>query len=164
MAKDAEKVEMAEGKLGKVVAIRLKPGADVLKGLEQAAANAGIQNGVILTGMGSLDGARYCNPVELKDSPSGYGYDKPLELKGPIELTSMSGIICHDDEGVTNLHVHICLTDRYGTGHGGHLVEGTKVLLTTDVVMAEITGGVIMGRKYDPELGVPIFNPVQADE
>lgn len=162
MANLSENLEMAEGALGKVVAIRLKPGTDVLKGLEQAAKDAGINNGVILTGMGSLDGARYCNPVEIEESPSGYGYDIPLELKGPIELTAMSGIICHDDEGVTNLHVHICLSDRYGTGHGGHLVEGTKVLLTTDVIMAEIAGGVIMGRKFDPDLGVPIFNPVQA--
>ena len=48
----------------------------------------------------------------------------------------------------------------YGTGHGGHLVEGTKVLLTVDVVIAEIEG-MIMGRKFNEELEVPLFAPRQ---
>ena len=34
------------------------------------------------------------------------------------------------------------LSDRYGSAHGGHLVEGTRVLLTVDVVIAEIGGTV----------------------
>ena len=76
-------------------------------------------------------------------------------------MTNASGIICHDDEGNTNLHVHMTLTDRHGNAHGGHLVEGTKVLLTVDVIIAEIEG-VVMGRKFDEELEVPLFAPRQA--
>ena len=53
------------------------------------------------------------------------------------------------------------LSDRYGSAHGGHLVEGTRVLLTVDVVIAEI-GGLVMGRKFDEELEVPLFAPRQA--
>ena len=53
------------------------------------------------------------------------------------------------------------LTDRHGNAHGGHLVEGTKVLLTVDVIIGEISG-VIMGRKFDNELEVPLFAPRQA--
>jgi len=153
-------MEMAQGKLGRVLAIRLKPGTDVLLGLTEACKQAGINNGVILSGIGSLRDPHFCNPVELP-TKAGFGYGETLHLTGPIELTSMSGIICHDDEGVTNLHVHINLTDRHGNAHGGHLVEGTTVLLTTDVVIAEIEG-VIMGRKFDPELEVPLFAPKQA--
>jgi len=153
-------MEMAQGKLGRVLAIRLKPGTDVLLGLTEACRKAGINNGVILSGIGSLKDPHFCDVVELP-TKAGFGYGETLHLTGPIELTSMSGIICHDDEGVTNLHVHINLTDRHGNAHGGHLVEGTTVLLTTDVVIAEIEG-VIMGRKFDPELEVPLFAPKQA--
>ena len=153
-------IEMAQGKLGKVVALRLQPGTDVLLGLTEACNRAGINNGVILSGIGSLDGVKFCNPVELP-TKAGYGYGEVLHLTGPIELTSAAGIICHDDEGNTNLHVHIGLSDRYGNAHGGHLVEGTKVLLTVDVVIAEIEG-MIMGRKFNEELGVPLFAPRQA--
>ena len=53
------------------------------------------------------------------------------------------------------------LSDRYGNAHGGHLAEGTKVLLTVDVIIAEIEG-LVMGRQVDEELEVPIFNPRQA--
>ena len=153
-------MEMAQGKLGRVVALRLKPGTDVLLGLEEACKRSGINNGVILSAIGSLDSPHFCNPVEVP-TKAGYGYGEVLHLTGPIELTNASGIICHDDEGNTNLHVHMTLTDRHGNAHGGHLVEGTKVLLTVDVIIAEIEG-LVMGRKFDEELEVPLFAPRQA--
>ena len=153
-------MEMAQGKLGRVVALRLKPGTDVLLGLEEACPRSGINNGVILSAIGSLDSPHFCDVVEVP-TKAGYGYGEVLHLTGPIELTNASGIICHDDEGNTNLHVHMTLTDRHGTAHGGHLVEGTKVLLTVDVIIAEIEG-LVMGRKFDEELEVPLFAPRQA--
>ena len=152
-------MEMAQGKLGRVIALRLKPGTDVLLGLQDACERNGINNGVILSAIGSVNGVQYCNPVELP-TKAGYGYGEILHLTGPIELTNASGIICHDDEGNTNLHVHISLSDRHGNAHGGHLVEGTKVLLTVDVILAEIEG-LVMGRKFDEELEVPLFAPRQ---
>lgn len=152
-------IEMAQGKLGRIIALRLTPGTDVLLGLTEACNRAGINNGVILSAIGSLDTPHFCDVVEL-DTKAGYGYGETLHLTGPIELTNASGIICHDDEGNTNLHVHMTITDRHGNAHGGHLVEGTKVLLTVDVVIAEIEG-VIMGRKFNEELGVPLFAPRQ---
>ena len=153
-------MEMAQGKLGRVVALRLKPGTDVLLGLEEACKRSGINNGVILSAIGSLDSPHFCNPVEVP-TKAGYGYGETLHLTGPIELTNASGIICHDDQGNTNLHVHMTVTDRHGNAHGGHLVEGTKVLLTVDVILAEIEG-LVMGRKFDEELEVPLFAPRQA--
>ena len=152
-------MEMAQGKLGRVIAVRLKPGTDVLLGLQEACERNGINNGVILSAIGSLQDPHFCNPVELP-TKAGYGYGETLHLTGPIELTNASGIICHDDEGNTNLHVHMTVTDRHGTAHGGHLVEGTKVLLTVDVILAEIEG-LVMGRKFDTELEVPLFAPRQ---
>ena len=153
-------METAVGGLSRVLAIRLKPGTDVLLGLEEACKANGINNGVILSAIGSLDSPHFCDVVEVP-TKAGYGYGEVLHLTGPIELTNASGIICHDDEGNTNLHVHMTLTDRHGNAHGGHLVEGTKVLLTTDVVIAEING-IVMGRKFDNELEVPLFAPRQA--
>ena len=52
------------------------------------------------------------------------------------------------------------LCDRHGNAHGGHLVEGTKVLLTLDAVIAEVEG-IDMRRKYNDELGVPLLAPQQ---
>ena len=152
-------METAVGGLSRVLAIRLKPGTDVLLGLEEACKANGINNGVILSAIGSLRDPHFCDVVELP-TKAGYGYGETLHLTGPIELTNASGIICHDDEGNTNLHVHMTVTDRHGNAHGGHLVEGTQVLLTVDVILAEIEG-LVMGRKFNEELGVPLFAPRQ---
>lgn len=152
-------METAEGKLGRVIAVRLCPGSDVLLGLEEACKKYDINNGVIISAIGSLQTPLFCDVVELP-TKAGYGYGETLHLTGPIELVSATGIVCHDDEDVTNLHVHMTVTDRHGNAHGGHLVEGTKVLLTTDVVIAEIDG-LVMGRKLDPYYEVPLFAPRQ---
>lgn len=153
-------MEAAEGKLGRVVAIRLLPGTDVLLGLTEACERYKINNGVIISAIGSLNGVRFCSVDKLPDTRAGYGYSGILELEGPIELTGASGIICHDKEMNTNLHVHVTLSDPKGIAFGGHLAEGTRVLLTTDVVIGEIEG-VIMGREFNEELGVPLFAPKQ---
>ena len=58
-------MEMAQGKLGRVIAVRLKPGTDVLLGLQEACERNGINNGVILSAIGSLQDPHFCNPVEL---------------------------------------------------------------------------------------------------
>lgn len=152
-------IEMAQGKLGRVIVVRLRPGADVLLSLEEACREHNITNGVILSAIGSLQSPQFCDVVE-KPIKAGYGYGETLHLTGPIELTSASGIICHDDEGTINLHVHMDLCDRHGNAHGGHLVEGTKVLLTLDAVIAEVEG-IDMRRKYNNELGVPLLAPQQ---
>ena len=48
-------LEMAQGQLTRVIAVRLRPGTDVLAGLTEACSRAGISNGVILSAIGSLD-------------------------------------------------------------------------------------------------------------
>ena len=155
-----QSIKMATGTIKRVIAFRLKPGMDVLNGLKEVCEKENIKNGIILSGIGSLDGAVFGNPVPLKDKKAGYGYGNPTTLYGPIELTNISGMICHDDDENILLHVHVSLSDQHGTGHGGHLIEGTKVLLTTDMVIAELEG-IAMGRKYDENLEVPIFAPKQ---
>ena len=155
-------METAEGRLGKAIAVRLRPGADVLLGLTEACRRYNINNGVILSAIGSLDGVSFCNVDYLPGSKAGYGYTETLRLEGPIELTGASGIICHDKENNTNLHIHITLSDKTGKAYGGHLTEGTKVLLTTDVVLCAVEG-IVMGREFNDELGVPLFAPRQEE-
>ena len=150
--------EIAEGGLKRVIAVRLHPGDDVLLSLEQLCREKNLKNGLILSAIGSLDGAAFYNPVELPHKKAGYGYSDPICMDGPIELLSLSGMICHDDQGKILLHVHYCLADKDGNGFGGHVIEGNEVLLTTDVVIAEIEG-IEMGRAYDKDLEVFLFAP-----
>lgn len=151
-------MQSAKGAFEEVLTIRLKPESDVLEGIEAACREYGVQNGVLLSGIGSWSSAVYCNPTRLEDGRVGYG--TPYVREGLLELVSLSGIICHDDEGVISPHIHLTLTSGEGAAFGGHLCYGCKVLLTTDIVIG-VVGGIDMLRRFDPELRVPLFHPVQ---
>lgn len=151
-------IKMAQGGIKKVIAARISPGENVMGGLKQICEKYHINNGIILSGIGSLDGLEYLVPVILPDKKAGYGYGAPLHVADPISVTNISGMICHDETGETLLHVHISGSDNSGTLRGGHLTENNKVLLTLDVIIAELDE-VEMGRAYDDDLEVMIFSP-----
>ena len=155
-----EQFSAAEGKLGRVIVLRLKPGMDLLDGIQAACERYQIRNGVILSAIGSLGRVRYCDVEALPEKKCGYGYGRVLELDDTIELTGAGGVICSDAEGNINLHVHICMSDKNGKAYGGHLVQGTTVLMTADIVLGEIEG-VSMLREYDPEMDVYLLSPRQ---
>ena len=130
-----EQISAAEGRLGRVVVIRLAPGADLLNGMQTACERYGIHNGVVISAIGSLACVRFCN-------------------------VGAGGVICSDVEGHINLHVHISMSDKTGKDYGGHLVEGTRVLMTADIVLGE-NEGVSMLREYNEDMDVYLLHPQQ---
>ena len=76
-------IQMAQGGVKKVIAARISPGENVMEGLKQICEKYNINNGVILSGIGSLDGLEYLVPVILPDKKAGYGYGVPL-LSAPL--------------------------------------------------------------------------------
>jgi predicted DNA-binding protein with PD1-like motif len=148
----------AAGKVGRIVAFRLAPGEDLLEGLAEACAKHNLNNGLIMTGIGSLRSARFFNPVPLPGRKIGYGYGDPIVLAGPIELISANGMICKGDSGETLFHIHCGFSDQNGGGWGGHLIEGNKVLITADFIIGEVED-MIMGRRFNDDVELMIFHP-----
>lgn len=142
------------------MAVRLLPGMDVLLGLEEACRENGINNGVIVSAIGGVTTAVICDPLFFPERKQPYNYGDPIVLNEPLCISGLSGIICHDDRGELNLHIHISLSDGNSKAYAGHLKEGTVTMQTVDAVVAEI-GGLNMIRKYDPDLEVPVFSPEQ---
>lgn len=151
-------MQSAAGSIGRVIALRMAPGEDILLGLQQVCKEHNLNNGIILSGIGSLNGARFCDPICLPEKKAGYGYSDPIVMNGPVELLSAAGMICQGVDGETLFHVHLSLSDQNGGGWGGHLIEGNKVLLTADFVIGELNG-LCMGRRWDTDLETFIFNP-----
>ena len=54
--------------------------------------------------------------------------------------------------------VLLSISDESGNAYGGHMQPGCEVLLTTDIVIGEFSG-INMARRFDTELGVPLFSP-----
>lgn len=138
--------------------LELNRGELFIESIQKVCEENNILNGVVLSAMGSLDGARYFAPVRKPEKKFPYGYSDPTILEGPIELIGATGIICHSDNNEVLLHVHVSLADSNGNGFAGHLIEGNKALFTIDIVLLEIDG-LNFKRRFDEDLDVYIFNP-----
>ena len=149
----------AKGGLKRVVAVRMSPGENVMQGLENACAEYGINNAIILSGMGSLDGCEYLVPIPLPDKKAGYGYGDPIKVTDSVSVTGVSAVRRKIYRHL--FHVHVNVSDNSGTVRGGHLTDNNTVLLTFDVVIGELGDGLEMGRAYDEDLEVFIFRPKQ---
>jgi hypothetical protein len=155
-----EVMKFAKGGFKHIYAVRLEPGEDVMASMQEFCENNGIKKGVIISGIGSLNGCSYFDPEELEGKPGLYGYGDPIELPCPIELITLCGNICTDAQGKVSLHVHASFADEKGLSYGGHFKEGNLVLTTVEMVIGEIEG-FDMSRAIDPLRGVPLFTPIQ---
>lgn len=153
-------MKYAKGSFKNIYAVRLEPDEDVMLSLRRFCEENGVGHGVIISGLGSLQGCSFFDPEELPGKPGLYGYGDPIELPCPIELIGLNGIICTEDDGTISLHVHASFADESGKEYGGHFKEGNHVLTTVELVIGEMDG-IRMRRTVDPDRGVMVFSPVQ---
>ncbi len=149
---DLPGIRYGAGSLGRVIAIRLAPGADLLRSIRDVAKAEGIRAGVIVSGVASLSRATLRNvlrkpePFPITDAHRIY---TPKEET--LELLSLSGNIAERD-GEIVVHGHFVVSSgvEKGVAYGGHLIEGCQVLSTGEVVIVEILGLPVV-RRVDPE-------------
>lgn len=150
----------ALGSVSRIMALRLKPGTDMLLEIEKACVTNGIRNGVVVSGIGGVTTAVFCDPTYFPGRKQPYNYGAPIVLQENLSIAAISGIICNDDDGAVNTHIHVTFSNEQGQCYAGHLKEGTRTMLTVDLVIAELQG-LRMSRKFDEELEVPLFCPIQ---
>ena len=152
---ELEKVRANTGRLGKVVVMRLAPGCDLKKSLEEIARSEKIQSGVILSGAGSLSQVTLRNVRLFPDEFPIMDRNRIFTpKKEPLELLSLSGNISREEEKI-QVHCHITISSGLedGRAYGGHLIEGCVVFSTCEVILAEVTG-LEMKRNIDPDTRV----------
>jgi predicted DNA-binding protein with PD1-like motif len=121
--------------IGRLLLIRLNPGDDLLRGLEQAVAEAGIRNGAILSGVGSLKSYHY-HVVATTNLPPGNTF---IKGDGAFDLVNVNGMIMDG-----RVHAHVIFSDAE-KAMGGHLEEGCLVLTFAMVVIAETPAAEVAG-------------------
>ena len=101
-------------------AVRLKPGDELLQGIKDSLADIGYSAAFIAACTGSLSSAaiRFA------------GRSETTLLKGTFELISLSGTL--DTEGG---HLHLSIADENGLMTGGHLMDGSIVRTTMELVI-----------------------------
>jgi uncharacterized protein len=127
----------AEASTMEVVALRLSPGQDIKRELDQFISHKKIRAASILSAVGSLSKAH----VRFANKSEG------TTLTGPFEIISLSGTT-----GIEGSHFHIALADGEGKTLGGHLLEGNVVYTTLELVLG-VYPQLDFKRTHDPKSG-----------
>ena len=116
---------------GKVHVLRLDAGDFLLESIEALIKEKGIENAVVVSGIGTLD---YC--VLHMVMTTGYPPVEHFERwdDKPLELSSLSGVIA---SGVPHLH---CAVSDHKAAYSGHVEPGCRILYLGEVVIAELEG------------------------
>ncbi len=106
---------------------RLNPDDDVLASIRTAVHHHSIRNGIIVSGVGSLNRFR----VHVVNKPTLPTEDAFFEGEGPFDILTVTGMILDG-----RVHAHITFSN---TEHalGGHLEEGCRVLTFAVIVLVE---------------------------
>ena len=127
------------GHFDRVVVLRFKYKADLLAGLEHMAKQEHIQNGVILSGIGSVRGYEV-HQVSNRTFPSHNTFEKNPTL--PADLVSMNGYVI---DGRIHAHMTLATPDKV---IAGHLEPGTQVF-TFAIVTVGVMNGTDLARIDD---------------
>ena len=114
-------------------ALRLRPGQDLQREIFAFAKRRNLQAAAIVTCVGSLKAAT----VRFANQPAGTSLEG-----GPFEIVSLVGTFTRDGG-----HLHIALSDGKGQTLGGHLMPGSSVFTTAEIVLVELDGLAFLREK-----------------
>jgi len=122
---------MVEGQVGRMCFFRLLEDEDLAAGIKKRVDDCGVRAGVLFV-IGSL-----------KNAVLGYykeGEYKHIRLDSPLEMVSCMGNVSLDEKGEVMVHAHIVVSDEKGDCFGGHLMAGSNVGATAELVIIEGLG------------------------
>jgi len=145
---------IAKGSLGRVVAFRLSPGADIYESLKNIIEEHNIKTGVILSGVASLKQAVLRNVNLIPDSfPMTDAYRVLTKIKKPLEVLTLSGNITElNCKPFVHAHIVVSAGEENGLAYGGHLEKGCIVFSTAEIIIAEINEMQILREMSDDTL------------
>lgn len=133
-------IRLGWGSIKRVLVVRFPAGYDVLESLRQVVEEQDIRAGAILTGLASL---RRLRIRDVKNLPEGFPEVRPdqqiNEIEGPLEVINFAGLIMVH-EGKILIHPHVTAADSCGKVYGGHLLEGTIVFSTCEMLIGQFEG------------------------
>jgi len=122
---------MSKGQIGTIRFFRLSEGEDLLEAIKRRAEESLVKAGVFI-----LIGT-------LRNAVLGYYKEREYkftELDGPLEIASCTGNIALDEKGEIAIHAHVVVSMETGEAFGGHLMKGSHVGATAELVMIEGVG------------------------
>jgi hypothetical protein len=130
---------LVEDKVSRVIIERFKTGEDLLERLTDLARRNQVTAGSF-TALGAVEKATVGYFL-------GDGKYSNISLPGPLEILSCVGNVSLK-ENVPFVHAHITLSDKNGQVYGGHLMQGTTVGATFEVMLYAYDGMKLV-REFD---------------
>jgi predicted DNA-binding protein with PD1-like motif len=121
------------------IMVRLDPGQDLLHGIEQAVKEAGITQGAILAGVGSLSSYHF-HVVSTPVMPPENAF---IKGEGPYDILTITGAILDG-----RVHAHVTFSDTE-IAMGGHLEPGSTVLTFAMITIADFSAPGLEFAKWD---------------
>jgi len=131
----------------KIYTIGFEPGEMLLEKIEKAIEENKIQNGAVISGIGTLKTCRMHYITHTGFPPK----DKIVVLEEPLELLSINGLIIQGKS-----HLHIVVSKKNEKTWGGHLEHGSEVLYLAEVALL-VFDGLNAERKYDKERKISLL-------
>ena len=138
---------MLNGQTGRICFSRILEDEDLAEAIKKRAEEGRIKAGIFFL-IGSL-----------KEVMLGYykeGEYKYIQLDGPLEIASCMGNIAVDEKGEVMIHAHMVVADEKGEAFGGHLMKGSHVGATAELVMIEAVG-VDLQRVFDEKTKLKLW-------
>lgn len=143
----------AEGKQGRTIIARLKPGQDLLKGITNILVDKKIKAAYLPVIVGGFSDLKIIS-MEPASTPEGI-ISIEKEFKEPVEYFGMGTVA--QEKGIPSIHIHLTAARSKNVAIAGHLVAGI-IALVTEIVIVEIIG-ISMTRKKDAEVfNYPLLN------
>jgi hypothetical protein len=132
-----DRVPWAESHLARYFALRLRPGQDLLAEIQRFAREHELRGAFVASCSGSArrTSVRFANQLGA------------AVREGHFEIVSLSGTLAGD-----GAHVHVAFADSTGAAFGGHLMTGTLVYTTAEIVLGELDD-VAYAREADSTYG-----------
>jgi predicted DNA-binding protein with PD1-like motif len=133
----------AKGRPYQLHVLRLLPGEDVRRSIEDWCTEGSIEAACVVSAVGSVTHAH------LRYGGRGEG----TMTIGDLEVVALSGTLSRN-----GCHLHLAVSDATGVTTGGHLLNGTLVRTTLELVVQEI-GGLRFLRRHDERTGYDELYP-----
>ena len=128
------------GELGKTLIIELERGEKIIEGICDALKEAGIENAIVGSAVGSIQKLNYHRPTDMGAAAS----DEFVTIERPMEIGSLIGSVFG---GIPHFHVVTSDPDQV---YSGHLELGSETMYLLEIVMVEVEG-CKLERRLTPE-------------
>jgi hypothetical protein len=143
----SELFSAVEARGGRIVVGRLLPGADLIRGLENVCDQHAIRFAAVVFAYGSLASASFktLQHVPGKERPELL----PRTIDDRVEFLGGQGLVCRNDQGKRETHLHGSIANSDGIVLGGHFNRDENPIFNNmDYALAELLD-VDLVRRWD---------------